>query len=293
MMLEETALTRRANKRRERAINKTRAYAKFIIWLGTFGALLAFATWYVGWVQPIHVILLISLFALTELGITIGFHRLFTHRAFVANKSIVFLFGILGCMAAQGPILYWATSHRQHHQHSDDKLDPHSPVQGGFWHAHMGWMLGHEMELRRTLVRDLRHDPQVQWIDRHYIKWLVLGFVTPAVIAGLWTGTLQGVVTGFIWGGLFRMFLVHHCTWMVNSICHIFGRRAYATSDNSRNNAIVAVLTMGEGWHNNHHAYPRSARHGLRWWQWDPSYYCIWLLEKLKLIKGVRLPGSI
>jgi stearoyl-CoA desaturase (delta-9 desaturase) len=279
-------------KRRARLMRKTSLIAKFVIGLGTLGALLALATIALKWVHPIHVVLLFIFFVLTEFGITIGFHRLFTHRAFIAHNGLVVVLGILGSMAAQGPILYWASAHRQHHRHSDHDLDPHSPVKRGFWYAQMGWLMDHDLPVRRTIIRDLKHNPMVLWIDRNYLLWYLLGLAIPMLIAGLWDLSWQSALTGLIWGGLFRMFLVHHCTWMVNSICHLFGKRPYDTHDNSRNNALVAILTMGEGWHNNHHAYPRSARHGLLWWQWDPSYYFIWLLQKLKIIHHVRLPGS-
>jgi stearoyl-CoA desaturase (delta-9 desaturase) len=281
------------HKRRERFRARIAIYAKLFILLDFVGLALAIITLYLGWVKPIHFILFLTLFVLTELGITLGFHRLFSHRAFVAKKSMVYLFGILGCMAAQGPILYWVSAHRQHHQHSDQEHDPHSPVRKGFWYAHIGWMLEHDPVMHRNLVRDLKNQPEILWMDRHYLKWLLLGFALPTLAAGLYLGSWQGAVLGFIWGGLFRMFAVHQCTWAVNSICHLFGHRAYHTHDSSRNNVMVAVFTMGEGWHNNHHAYPRSARQGLRWWQWDPTYYCIWVLQKCGLVKGVRLPNSV
>ena len=254
------------------------------------------------WTQAI---ISLSMSFATAFGVTVGYHRLFTHKAFQAVAPVRYILGALGSMAVQGPVIQWAGAHRKHHQHADGEDDPHSPhhhaggefaatVWGtlqGFWHAHVGWMIaGHQRGLARY-TKDLRNDPVTAAVSRHFLFWVFAGLVIPAVAGGLLTMTWKGALLGFLWGGLVRVLVNHHITWSVNSICHLWGTKPFESHDESRNNAIVGVLAMGEGWHNNHHAFPTSARHGLRWWELDLSYWFIRGLELLGLASNVKLPS--
>ena len=244
--------------------------------------------------------LLLGLYVLTGLGITVGYHRLFVHRSFETNIAVKFVFAVLGSMAVQGPLLRWVAMHRRHHQHADKPGDPHSPhfhdkgvlgVLRGIWHSHIGWFFDADPPDLDRYVQDLNRSRTLRAASALFPVWIVLGLLIPAVLGGLMTGTWAGVWTGLIWGGLVRIFLVHHVTWSVNSACHLWGLRPYRSDDESRNNAVFGVLAMGEGWHNTHHAFPTSARHGLRWWQIDVSYWVIWTLARLGLAWDVKLPS--
>jgi stearoyl-CoA desaturase (Delta-9 desaturase) len=221
--------------------------------------------------------MLVTFNVLAGLGITVGFHRMLTHRSFQPNPVVKFIFLALGSMAVEGPALEWAATHIKHHAHSDREGDPHSPVEG-FWHAHMGWMFNRTFADPNIYCRNLVEDPIVVFVSRTFIFWVILSLVIPFAIGG-WTGLL--------WGGLVRIFFTHHITWSVNSVCHTFGKREFETRDQSRNEWIVGLLGLGEGWHNNHHAFPRSAFHGLHWWQFDLSGYVIWTLERVGLVREV------
>jgi len=248
----------------------------------------------------------LSMSMLTALGITVGYHRLFTHKSFTAVAPVRYILAALGSMAVQGPVIEWAGAHRKHHQHADGEHDPHSPhhhaggefaatLMGtlkGFYHAHMGWMLaGHQRGLARY-TKDLREDRVVAAANRHFKFWVIMGLVIPAVLGGVLTMTFKGALLGLLWGGLVRILVNHHITWSVNSICHLWGTSPFVSHDESRNNAIVGVLAMGEGWHNNHHAFPTSARHGLRWWELDVSYWVIRGLVVLRLASHVKVPSA-
>jgi stearoyl-CoA desaturase (Delta-9 desaturase) len=241
-----------------------------------------------------------GMYVVCAFGTTIGFHRYFTHRSFEARAPIKALLAILGCMTMQGPLTQWVTDHRKHHALSDVEGDPHSPHAGhgdgvlgtlkGFVHAHVGWMFtSMGMEQGRLYGKDLYEDRMVRLIDRLYLVWVVATLGIPFGIGYLIGGVGYGV-EGLLWGGLVRIFLYQHATFSVNSICHMFGRRDYRSRDESRNNWLVAMLVFGEGWHNNHHAFPASARHGLHRFQVDISWWVIRGLEKLKLVWNVRLP---
>jgi stearoyl-CoA desaturase (delta-9 desaturase) len=244
--------------------------------------------------------LLLGLYLLTGLGITVGYHRLFTHRSFETYTWIKVLFATFGAMAFQGPLLKWVAMHRRHHQHSDTPDDPHSPHHHGHgilgtlrgaWHSHVGWLFDADpLDLGRY-VPDLRKSPALRVVSALFPLWVTLGLILPAVLGGLLTWSWRGAITGLIWGGLLRIFLVHHVTWSVNSACHLWGRRPFRSPDESRNNALFGILALGEGWHNTHHAFPTSARHGLRWWQIDVSYWVIRGLALLRLAWDVRLPS--
>jgi len=240
------------------------------------------------------------MYVLTGLGITIGYHRLFTHRSFKTVRPVELGLAVIGSMAVEGALFRWVAMHRRHHQHSDQPGDPHSPHEfgrgffaaiAGWWHAHVGWCFKREAPGLDRYVRDLGKDRCLRRVSRLFPLWVALGLLIPAAAGGLITGTWLGAALGFLWGGLVRVFLVHHVTWSINSVCHLWGTRPYATRDESRNNAVCGVLAFGEGWHNNHHAFPNSARHGLRWWQLDTSYLVIWVMARLGLAWRVRVPA--
>lgn len=278
----------------------TRAvYLTFIIvpFLGLIAAIVLL--WPLGF-SWVHLALLFVMYVLTGLGITVGYHRLFTHKSFETSPIVTFIIGVLGSMAAQGPILHWVAMHRAHHQHSDSEHDPHSPhfhgngvigVVRGFFHAHLGWMWNTKRPDFERYTPDLLKDPVVRAVSKTFPLWVFLGIAIPGVIAALVTWSWWGLLLGLIWGGLARIFLVHHVTWSVNSVCHIWGTRPFDSHDESRNNAICGVLAFGEGWHNNHHAFPTSARHGLRWWEFDSSYLVIRILALLGLARNIRVPA--
>jgi len=237
----------------------------------------------------------------TSIGITVGYHRLFTHRSFKTPKPVVAILAALGSMAVEGPVLQWVADHRRHHQHSDEDGDPHSPhlhdggiweATRGMWHSHVGWMLRPNVRGSMRYIGDLRKDKLVRSMSKQFPMWVLIGLLIPAVLGGVLTLSWMGVLLGFIWGGLVRIFLVHHMTWSINSVCHIWGTQPFDTHDHSKNNAIMGVVALGEGWHNNHHAFQSSARHGLRWWEFDLSYMVIWCMSKVGLAYDVRVPSK-
>jgi stearoyl-CoA desaturase (Delta-9 desaturase) len=234
----------------------------------------------------------------TGLGVTVGFHRHLTHRAFKAKRWVRGTLAILGSAAIEGPVIAWVADHRKHHAFSDREGDPHSPhvdhghgwrgALKGLWHAHVGWLFIHTHRGRKErYAPDLLKDPLIRWIDRTLVLWVAAGLLVPAGLGYLIGGSLHSALTGLLWGGAVRMLVVHHVTYSINSLCHFFGRRAYDTGDESRNLLWLAPFTFGESWHNNHHAFPTSARHGLRAWQVDPSAWLIWALERAGLVWDV------
>jgi stearoyl-CoA desaturase (Delta-9 desaturase) len=244
-----------------------------------------------GW-NDIFVFLI--MYTATGLGVTVGFHRLFTHRSFKAKTSVRATLAILGSAAIEGPIISWVADHRKHHAFSDKPGDPHSPhvehghgVGGalrGLAHAHVGWLFIHTHRGRKTrYAPDLLKDPVIKRINDTFFLWAVLGFVVPFCLGVLFGGRLIDGLTGMLWGGLVRMLVLHHSTYSINSLCHFFGRRPYETDDESRNLAWLVPLTFGEAWHNGHHAFPTSSRHGLGRHQLDPSAFVINVLERLGL----------
>jgi stearoyl-CoA desaturase (Delta-9 desaturase) len=237
-------------------------------------------------------ILLVVMYALVALGVTVGYHRMLTHRSFRAHPVIKLLLLILGSMAFEGPAIEWAATHTKHHARADREGDPHSPVDG-FFHAHLGWIFRDREADPRVYCRHLLKDRIVTFVSKTFLLWALLSLAIPFGLGWLLGGWALAL-TGVLWGGLVRMFLTHHVTWSVNSVCHTFGRRAFETTDRSRNEWIVGLLAFGEGWHNNHHAFPRSAFHGLHWWQLDVSSYVIWTLERLGLARDVyRIPSAV
>jgi stearoyl-CoA desaturase (Delta-9 desaturase) len=253
-----------------------------------------------GAVSGLDVAILAAMYVLAGLGVTVGFHRLLTHRSFVAVPWLRVTLAVLGSMAVQGAVIHWVADHRKHHTFADEDGDPHSPHTGdgtgwrrvarGIWHAHLGWMLSREHRASaRRFAPDLRTDRHIVLVDRLFPALALAGLAVPFVAGfALSGGVLRAGLTAALWGGLVRVFLFHHATWSVNSICHLYGRRPFATGDESRNNWAVALLTFGEGWHHNHHAFPTSARHGLAPAQLDLSYAVICCFERLGWATDVR-----
>ena len=268
------------------------------------GAAVAMALLWGSAFRALDVALLVGFYALCAFGTTIGFHRYFTHRGFETRAPVKIALGILGCMTMQGPITQWVTDHRKHHALSDKPGDPHSPHVGhgdgvggvirGLAHAHVGWMFSNlGMEQGRIYGKDLYEDRAVVWIDRLYLVWVAVSLGLPFAIGyAAGGGSVALGLEALIWGGLFRIFLYQHATFSVNSICHMFGRQEYRSRDEARNNWFVALLVFGEGWHNNHHAFPASARHGLGRFQLDVSWWLIRGLERLGLVWNVRTPSA-
>jgi len=243
-------------------------------------------------------VVLAIMYALTGFGITIGFHRMLTHRAFQTSKPVEYLFAALGSMAVQGPVIHWVADHRKHHAHTDEEGDPHSPHVGagsgvrgalrGLFHAHVGWLItDHGQAARRKYAKDLMDDRGMRRINRAFHWWVLAGLLLPAALGWLISGSWTGALTGFLWGGLVRVFLLHHITWSINSVCHFFGRRRFDVEDHSTNVWWLALPSLGEAWHHNHHAFPRSATHGLRGIELDPSGWLISAMEKLGLVWNV------
>jgi stearoyl-CoA desaturase (delta-9 desaturase) len=239
-----------------------------------------------------------AMYVLCGLGVTVGFHRLLTHRSFATYKPVQYVFAVLGSMAVQGPVIGWVADHRKHHAHADEEGDPHSPhvghgsgvrgVLAGLWHAHMGWLFTHQGRAeKRRYARDLVEDAGMRLISRNFVVLVATSLLLPALAGWLLTGELAGAATGLLWGGLVRIFFQHHVTWSINSVCHFFGRRRFETDDHSTNVAWLAVPSFGEAWHHNHHAFPRSAIHGLRWYEVDPSGLLIRALQRLGLAWNV------
>ncbi|MDX6475416.1 MAG: hypothetical protein QOH95_927 [Gaiellaceae bacterium] len=256
---------------------------------------------WVGWTE---LSLLAVGYVLTGVGVTVGYHRLFTHRAFQTKQWVRWTFAILGSMAVEGPVLVWVADHRKHHQFSDVEGDPHSPHLGtgngvlaaarDLFHAHIGWLFVHEGRADVSkYVPDLIAERGMKTISKLFWLWLLASLVVPAAIGYAISGTWQGAVTALLWGGAIRIFVLHHVTFSINSICHFWGRRNFRSSDESRNVWLLSLISFGESWHNNHHAFPSSAFHGLRRFEaaMDPGGWVITALEKLGLAwKVVRIP---
>lgn len=248
--------------------------------------------------HPVDASLFLGFYAFTGLGVTIGFHRLFTHRSFETRRWVRGALAVAGSMAIQGPVIKWVADHRRHHAFTDQPGDPHSPhldegpgargVLKGLWHAHMGWFFDDEQTSARRWAPDLVKDPLMRRIDRLFPLWALISLTAPAIAGGLITRSWEGVASAFLWAGLARLFFLHHVTWSVNSICHFYGKRPYATDDFSTNNWLLSIVSFGESWHNNHHAFPTSAVHGLRKNQLDVTGSIIRLMERLHLAWDLR-----
>ena len=238
------------------------------------------------------------MYALTTLGVTVGYHRCFAHLSFDARPSLRVVLAVFGSMAGQGPVIYWTANHRCHHAHTDDADDPHSPYAygagawarlRGFWHAHMGWMLEAHTANSMVFAGDLCRDPLIVRVNRLYLVWFALGLALPALAGGILGRSVDAALDGLLWGGLVRYLALFHATCAVNSLTHTFGTRRFATADRSTNLWWLALPTFGEGWHNNHHAFPRSARFGHRWFEADAGFAVVRLLRRLGLVGQVRV----
>lgn len=269
--------------------------AVVVPFLATLGAVVLL---WGSWVSPADLAIAAAMYLVTAVGITVGFHRLLTHRSFQTSKPLEYLFAVLGSMAVQGPVIAWVADHRKHHAHTDEEGDPHSPhvgheggvrgVLAGLWHAHAGWLLSTQGRADwKRYAADLYEDPGMRTINRRFVTILFAGLAIPALAGYAVSGTLAGAATGLLWGGLVRIFFVHHITWSVNSVCHFLGSRRFDTDDRSTNVFWLALPSLGESWHHNHHAFPRSAVHGLRRWELDPSALIIATMEKVGLARNV------
>ena len=257
------------------------------------------------WSSLLHlsdVLVFAIMYAATGLGVTVGFHRLFTHRSFATTRPVRAVLAALGSAAIEGPVIAWVADHRKHHAFSDQPGDPHSPHVdhgGGFagalrglLHAHVGWLFIHTQRgNKRRYAPDLIADPVVSFVSRTFLLWVLAGLAAAFGLGAAIGGSVEAGLTGLLWGGAVRMFVLHHVTYSINSLCHFFGRRRFDTGDESRNLAWLALPSLGEAWHNNHHAFPTSAQHGLRWWELDVSDLVIRGLEKVGLAWDVvRVP---
>jgi stearoyl-CoA desaturase (Delta-9 desaturase) len=249
------------------------------------------------WAELLHwrdIVVFAILYLVTGLGVTVGFHRLFTHRSFATKPWVRGVFAAAGSMAIEGPVISWVADHRKHHAFADQPGDPHSPhvdhgvgwrgALRGLVHAHMGWLFIHTQRgARQRYAPDLVADPVVSWVDRTFVVWVLSGLGAAFGLGWLIGGTLTAALTGLLWGGAVRILVLHHVTFSINSLCHFFGRKRFDTGDESRNLAWLSFLSLGEAWHNNHHAFPTSAAHGLRWWELDLSSAVIRGLERVGL----------
>ncbi len=276
--------------RLERNVN---IVAVVIPFFGVVGA--AVVLWH-RFLGPRDLVIFGVMYLLTALGVTIGFHRLLTHRAFQTHRWLRYTLAVLGSMSLQGPVIDWVADHRKHHTFTDEEGDPHSPHAGqgkglrgmlvGLWHAHVGWLFEtHGQASSRRFARDLLEDPGMRRINKSFPLIALLGLAVPFALGVAFSGgsLLAGGLGAVLWGGLVRIFLVHHITWSINSICHFFGSRRFETDDESTNVFWLALPSLGEAWHHNHHAFPQSAFHGLRWYELDPSGWLILAMEQVGL----------
>jgi stearoyl-CoA desaturase (Delta-9 desaturase) len=255
-----------------------------------------------GWgLTWLDVVLAVVFYYLTGLGVTVGFHRYFTHSSFKAKRPLRIALAVIGSTAFQGGVIGWVADHRRHHAFSDKEGDPHSPwlfgtgpaaMIRGFWHAHMGWILGRDRTNARRFAPDLLADRDIVAVDRLFLPLTLASLLVPALIGGLVSWSWWGALTALFWAGLVRVAVLHHVTWSINSICHMFGDRPFAARDRSANVWWLAVLSFGESWHNLHHADPTCARHGVRRGQVDVSARIIWIFERLGWAHSGRWPTT-
>jgi stearoyl-CoA desaturase (Delta-9 desaturase) len=248
-------------------------------------------------VGPTDLAVFAFMYLLTGFGVTIGYHRLLTHRAFDAPRPVRYALAMMGQMSVQGSVIDWVADHRKHHAFTDEDGDPHSPhghgggLRGalhGLFHAHMGWLFVTQGSAeKRRYARDLLDDPGMRRISKAFLPTVAASLVLPFLLGLALTGSLSGGLTGLLWGGLVRIFLLHHVTWSINSVCHFFGRRRFAVDDHSTNVFWLALPSLGESWHHNHHAFPRSAHHGMRWWEIDVTGLIIAAMKRVGLASNV------
>jgi stearoyl-CoA desaturase (Delta-9 desaturase) len=254
-----------------------------------------------GWLSWVDVGIALFFYYLSGMGVTIGFHRYLTHGSFKAKRPLRVALTIAGSLAVQGNVVQWVADHRRHHAFSDIEGDPHSPwrygesVRGlikGLFHAHMGWMFHRELSNRARFAPDLLADKAVARVDKLFPLWVAISMLAPAAIGGLITWSWAGALTAFFWGSLVRVSLLHHVTWSINSVCHVFGERPFFAreGDKATNFWPLAIISFGESWHNLHHADPTCARHGALRGQIDATARAIWVFEKLGWVYDVRWP---
>jgi stearoyl-CoA desaturase (Delta-9 desaturase) len=254
--------------------------------------------WGLGWHD---IVIAFVFYVVTGMGITMGFHRHFTHSSFKAAKPLHVALAIAGSLAIEGPVLVWVADHRRHHKYSDKEGDPHSPwrfgndwkaLSKGFLYAHMGWMFNPNRTSQQKFCPDLLADPPIRRVSSTFPLWVAVSLLAPALIGGLWSMSLAGALTAFFWASLVRICLLHHVTWSINSVCHTFGNEDFDVRDKSRNVAWLAIPSFGESWHNLHHSDPTCARHGALEGQIDISARAIWIAEKLGWASDVRWPDE-
>jgi len=254
-----------------------------------------------GWALGWHAIVIAVVFyTVSCLGVTVGFHRYFTHHSFKAARPVHIALAIAGSLSVEGDVITWVADHRKHHKYSDREGDPHSPwrygsgwkalAKGMAW-AHMGWFFERKQTSQERYAPDLLADRGIRLVSKSFGLLTAVSLLLPALIGGLWSMSWQGALEAFVWGSLVRIGLLQHVTWSINSICHTFGEEIFEVRDKSRNVAWLAILSFGESWHNLHHAEPTCARHGVLKGQVDISARLIWMLEKLKLVHDVRWPN--
>jgi stearoyl-CoA desaturase (Delta-9 desaturase) len=254
-----------------------------------------------GWgITWIDIGLALGFYFLTGLGVTIGFHRHFTHRSFKANRPLRIGLAIAGSMAFQGDVITWVADHRRHHAYADKEGDPHSPwlfgtsplaVAKGFYHSHVGWLFAKNPTNLDRFAPDLMADRDIARVSRQFPLWTLVSLFAPALLGGLITMSFWGALTGFFWAGLVRIAVLHHVTWSINSICHMVGTRPYTRRDRSTNVWVLAIASFGESWHNLHHADPTCARHGVGRGQLDISARLVWIFERFGWVRDVRWPS--
>ncbi|MFI0739856.1 acyl-CoA desaturase [Streptomyces sp. NPDC021100] len=267
-----------------------------------FVALLAAVPLAWGWgVSWLDLGLMTAMYFIGCHGITIGYHRYFTHGSFKAKRPLRVALAIMGSLAVEGPVVRWVADHRKHHKFSDAEGDPHSPwrygetvpaLMKGLWWAHVAWMFDEEQTPQHKYAPDLIKDPAIRWVSRTFVLWTTISLLIPPLVGGLVTWSWQGAVTAFFWGSLVRVALLHHVTWSINSICHAVGKRPFKSRDRSGNVWWLAILSCGESWHNLHHADPTSARHGVLRGQLDSSARLIRWFELAGWAYDVRWPSA-
>lgn len=260
----------------------------FVLLIPTLAAGLGVWLACTGHVSALDLSILLGSYLATSVGVCVGYHRLFVHKSFRTYPLLRNILAFLGATAAQGGILVWGAQHRAHHAQSDQEGDPHSPKLGGLIHAHYLHVFRQveRIDLERY-TPDLIREPFLLWLERYSSVAVIVGLIVPAAVGWAIGGSWHAAATAFLWGGLIKLALVNHATGAVNSICHAFGSKPFDTGDESRNNFWLMPLTLGESFHNSHHAFPTSARHGLRWWELDPAWCAIWMMEKTGLAHGV------
>ncbi|MGX7826775.1 acyl-CoA desaturase [Actinokineospora sp. 24-640] len=283
--------------RRRSTSEQVSVYLFLLIPLAALAAAVPFAWgWGLGWTD---VAIGAFFFMISGLGVTVGYHRYFTHSSFRATRALKIALAVAGGMSAQGSVIDWVADHRRHHAFSDKEGDPHSPwlfgtgpvaVMRGFWHAHMGWLFDRDRTNAERFAPDLLADDDVQRVDRMFPLLTIITMLAPALLGGLLTWSWQGALTAFFWAGIVRVALLHHTTWSVNSICHMLGDRPFKSRDRASNVWPLALISFGESWHNSHHADPTSARHGVLRGQVDISAGVIRIFERLGWATQVRWP---